>query len=144
MNEHTYLSKDHIGQTHSESFCNPDHSVFLVDRRTGARTRIIEEDGTICGFPGIEPCEPLSAEVYVDRIPPKVEFSTTFEKLENGLYRMIWTIRPDGTFWADSWGFGEEDYDSIELYACFNETGRFTAPFRLFRIGSREFASAAE
>jgi hypothetical protein len=52
---------------------------------------------------------------------------------------MIWTVRPDGRYWMDSWGFGAEDYEWVELYAYIDENGQFTAPFRLHSIGYRKF-----
>lgn len=144
MDENTYLSKTYIGQSHSECFCNSDFSVILVNRHTGAQIQIVEKDGTICNFPGIENCEALSAEMDVSNLPGKVKYSAEFKKQENGGYWMIWTIRPDGRFWMDSWGFGAEDYEWVDLYAYIDENGRFTSPFKLHSIGYHKFTDTVE
>lgn len=139
MHSNIYLSKEHIGQTHSECVYDSNFSVFLINERLGTKTQIIHKDGTICNFPGVENCEALSAEISMENIRPKVVYSTTFEKRENGQFLMVWTVRPDGRFWMDSWGFGAEDYESLRLYSYIDETGLFTAPFRLHNIGYRDF-----
>ncbi len=139
MENGVILNKYHIGQSHSECLYDPDFSVFLTDAQ-GATVQVVESNGTICNFPGIETCEALANEMNVEKIPPVVKFSAVFEKQENGQFRMVWTVRPDGRFWMDSWGFGGEDYESVELYSLLDETGRFVAPFRLYSIGYRKFA----
>jgi hypothetical protein len=135
----TYLNKERIGQTHSECICSADLSVMLTNKEKATKTQIIEKDGTICNFPGIERCQALCDEIDVDNIRPKVYYSSSFQKCDNGQYLMIWTVRPDGRFWMDSWGFGAEDYDWVELYSYIDENGYFTAPFRLYSIGYRKF-----
>lgn len=137
----TYLNTDHIGQIHSECFYNPDFRVILTNADKATRIQIIEQDGTICNFPGIERCQALCAEINIDRIRPVVSYSTAFHKCENGQHLMIWTVRPDGKFWMDSWGFGAEDYESVKLYSYIDENGQFTAPFKLYSIGSRCFVN---
>ena len=39
----------------------------------------------------------------------------------------------------DDDGFGDEDQPAIALYTFIDEAGRFTAPFRLYRIGYHFF-----
>lgn len=51
----THLNKYHIGSTHSESICAPDLTVILTNTDTGNKAKIIDADGMICSFPGIEP-----------------------------------------------------------------------------------------
>lgn len=135
----THLNKYHIGSTHSEGICAPDLAVILTNTDTGNKAKIIDADGMICNFPGIEPCDALCAEMNVDKIRPVVVYSTTFEKCENGHHKMIWTVRPDGRYWMDSWGFGAEDYEWVDLYAYIDENGQFTAPFKLHSIGYQKF-----
>lgn len=129
----THLNRDHIGQIHSEVLYFPDFTVTLTNEDTGKTVKIVDTDGTICNFPGITPCVELTAQMDIEKITPKVRYSTYFKKLENGHYRMIWTVRPDGMFWADSWGFGEEDYEAVALYAEIDENGQFTGPFQLYQ-----------
>ena len=133
------LTKYHIGQSHSERPAPSDLSVFLVDETKGTKIQIINADGTFCNFPGIDSCPALDAEISVDKLPAKVVYSSSFEKQENGGYKMLWTVRPDGRFWMDSWGFGAEDYEWVDLYSYLDENGRFTAPFRLHSIGYQNY-----
>ena len=139
MNSSTYVTKDYIGQSHSECIRSADLRVMLINRHTGEQTQIIDKDGTICNFPGIEACEALQAELDIDRIPPEVRYSAAFKKCEDGRHLMIWTVRPDGRYWMDSWGFGAEDYEWVELYSHIDENGQFTAPFNLYSIGYQKF-----
>lgn len=139
MDGKIYLTKEYIGQSHSECIRCADLSVTLVNSGTGEQTQIIGKDGSICNFPGIEACEDLQSELDIDRIPPVVRYSAAFRNCEDGRHLMIWTVRPDGRYWMDSWGFGAEDYDWVDLYAYIDENGRFTAPFRLHSIGYRKF-----
>ncbi len=132
------LNKYRIGPSHSECLYDGNFSVYLTDSQ-GATVQIVEKDGTICNFPGIENCDALAAELIAEKIPPVIRYETTFKKQENGHFRMIWTVRPDGRFWMDSWGFGGEDYEWVELYADIDQTGRFTVPFRLYSIGYKKF-----
>lgn len=137
--DNIYLTKYAIGQTHSERASDPDLSVFLVNETAGTRTQIINKDGSFCNFPGIVTCAALAAEISVDKLPPKVVYSSTFEKQENGQFLMIWTVRPDGRFWMDSWGFGAEDYEWVDLYSHLDASGQFVAPFQLYSIGYQKY-----
>ena len=139
MGECIYLSQTYIGQSHSECIRKTDSSVFLVDEVRDVKIPIIDKDGNICNFPGIAPCDALCAEMDTDHIRPKVTYSASFEKCPDGQFRMIWTVRPDGRYWMDSWGFGAEDYDWVELYSHIDKNGQFTAPFRLYSIGYKKF-----
>lgn len=48
---------------------------------------------------------------------------------ENGLADFVWTVQPDGYYWADDDGFGIENDCEVELYAKFNKHGRFVTQF---------------
>lgn len=133
------LNRLYIGRPHSESITVSNSGVILSNEELGLRVQIIAPDGSFCNFPGIESCPALEQELQPDRIRREIFYSATFQPLKNGHHRMIWTVRPDGRFWMDSWGFGAEDYDSVELYAVIDETGRFLAPFRLYSIGDKTY-----
>ena len=139
MGNNAYLNTDHIGRTHSEGVYPSDFTVILTNPDTGEKFKIIDREGNICNFPGIEPCEALCAEMNVENIQPIVKYSTTFKKCENGHHLMLWTVRPDGRYWMDSWGFGAEDYEWVDLYAYINEKGQFATPFKLHSIGYQKF-----
>ncbi len=140
MHGEPVMSKEHIGSIHSESITPSDSSVFLMNEALGLRVQIVDRGGNICAFPGVESCPELENEISLERLQPRVRYSTTFQKRENGHHRMLWTVRPDGRYWMDSWGFGAEDYEDVTLYADIDETGKFIAPFRLYSIGYDKFA----
>lgn len=140
MSSNIYLSKKYIGQSHSECITLSDLSVILTNEELGICAQIVDEDGNICRFPGVERCEALCAEISVDRLRPVVKYTTTFHRSGDGQFMMLWTVRPDGHFWMDSWGFGAEEDESVRLYAYLNDRGEFTTPFRLYNIGYRNFA----
>jgi hypothetical protein len=129
----TYLNKERIGQTHSECICSADLSVMLTNKEKATKTQIIEKDGTICNFPGIERCQALCDEIDVDNIRPKVYYSSSFQKCDNGQYLMIWTVRPDGRFWMDSWGFGAE-FDGRDVFLSDKAENLFPAMVKFFNL----------
>lgn len=139
MDSNTYLNTDYIGRSHSECVQRTDLHVVLTNAVTHKTVDIVDLEGNICNFPGIEPSEALCAEMNIYKIHPVVTYSATFKACKNGCHLMIWTVRPDGRFWMDSYGFGAEDYEWVDLYAYIDEKGQFTAPFKLHSIGYQKF-----
>lgn len=109
-------------------------SVF-IHKEKGIHRVIVDKDRMICSFPGIDPDVP---KAYADT-PPRVRYRTSFEKHGDGKYLMIWTVEPDGRYWADEDGFGMTNDEEVCLYTLLDDTGAFLHPFRLYSIGSREF-----
>lgn len=137
MNENITLSRYHVGAGHSECLRSSDSSVVFHNKNTGIKKLIIDKDGTICDFPGIEYCKQLVDEMGSKDISPTIKYEASFKHWEDGRLIMLWTARPDGRYWMDSWGFGAEDYDRVCLYSFIGENGEFTSPFKLYSIGSR-------
>lgn len=54
---------------------------------------------------------------------------------------LLWQVQPDGYYWADEDGYGMTPDEEVTLYADIDETGHFTGPFRLYRIGRQKFAA---
>ena len=140
MDQKMYLSKYSIGRAHCEYLLPLDHTVIFTNEERNIQKRIVDRDGSICDYPGVEYSEALVQELGNRQIQPIVKYETRFERADTGGFLMVWTVRPDGFYWADSWGFGAEAYESVELYSRIDEDGRFTCPFRLYRIGCRETA----
>ena len=137
------MTRSFVGTSHSECFVLGGYDVALIHADGETKTQIVDAAGNICNFPGVEVCDALAAEWGSREIAPRIQYSASFQEQGEG-FRMIWTIRPDGRYWMDSWGFGEEDEDSVELYTYIDGKGNFTAPFRLYSIGCRYFDGRSE
>lgn len=136
-NEHdnVYFSKDFVREPYSEYPFKVDFTVLFINKEKNIRKQIIDQDGNILNFPGVEYINKLNEELGKGEIEPKVEYEAIFEKLDDSKFIMVWTVRPDGRYWMDSWGFGAEDYESLSLYTYINSDGNFMMPFKLYSIG---------
>lgn len=141
--ETVYLSQSYFGAGHSESQMRTDAVIFF-NKPAKIEKCIVDGDGNIHNFPGIEPCPELCEEINLETVKPQVRYEASFKKCKDSRYAMLWTVRPDGRYWMDSWGFGAEDYEWVELYTFIDEKGCFTAPFKLYSIGYRKFAELDE
>lgn len=140
MNETTtqkkiYLNQYIISDPSGDAIFIKDFTVTFYNEEKGIQQPIVEKNGTICDFPGIECCERLTQELGDCSIDPIVKYEAVFQPIEDDRFMMVWTVRPDGRYWMDSWGFGAEDYESVSLYTYIDPDGHFTAPFRLYSIG---------
>lgn len=52
---------------------------------------------------------------------------------------MIWQVQPDGMYWRDEDGYGMTPDEEIRLYSFIDRNGRFTAPFKIYNIGTKQF-----
>ena len=94
---------------------------------------IISTHGYIRDFPGIDQTVP---EEYASIARnAKISFRTDFERCPDGTIRMIWEIQPDGRYWEDEDGYGGTPDEEVTLWSILDETGSFTGPFRLYRVG---------
>ena len=137
--EKIYLSKYIVSDPHSEYLFKQDFTVTFINEEKNIKKQIVDKDGNIFDFPGVEYIDKLTAELGRDTIDPIVKYEAVFEKTDDGKFAMIWTIRPDGRYWMDSWGFGAEDYESLSLYSFIDSDGNFTMPFKLYSIGYKFF-----
>lgn len=137
--EKLYLSKYIISWPHSEYILKQDFSVNFINSEKNIKKQLIDSDGNILNFPGIEYTDKLNEELGGSEVKPIVKYEAFFQKTNDNKFVMVWTIRPDGRFWMDSWGFGAEDYESLELYTYIDEFGNFTMPFKLYSIGYKIF-----
>lgn len=135
MKEHVYVSKKSVGRPHSENIFPVELAVRFINEEKHVDKELIGANGQIFDFPGVADTKLLTKELANWNVRPIVKYGASFEKREDGRHLMVWTVRPDGDYWMDSWGFGGEDYDSLSLYTYLDEEGRFLAPFRLYSIG---------
>ena len=118
-----------------------DPTVEFVEKNTGKRRTLVDENGRIIDFPGIEMggwVEDLDDPTCLE---PVVRFRSDFAEVENGTwkrsYMMIWQIQPDGRYWEDEEGFGGTSDPEICLYAFINGNGNFSEKFRLYKYGTK-------
>ena len=130
-----YLSKYLVCEPHSEYLFKVDYTVVFTNEEKNIEKLIIDKDGNIQNFPDVEYTDKLIEELGIVSIKPVVKYEAFFEKLNDGRLIMVWTVRPDGRCWMDSWGFGAEDYESLSLYSYIDSNGNFMIPFKLYSIG---------
>lgn len=140
-NDHgsVYFSKYLVSEPHSEYMFKVDYTVFFANEEKNINKQILDKDGNILDFPGVEYTAALTEELGRRVIEPVVKYEALFEKVDEGKFIMVWTVRPDGRYWMDSWGFGAEDYESLSLYTYIDSNGNFMMPFKLYSIGYRHF-----
>ncbi len=137
LNDHgnAYFSKYIVREPYCEYPFKVDFTVLFTNKEKNISKQIIDQDGNILDFPGVEYTDVLKAELGKDAVEPFVKYEATFEKIDDNKFLMVWTVRPDGRYWMDSWGFGAEDYESLSLYTYIDVDGNFMAPFKLYEIG---------
>lgn len=132
-----YVTRDVVSIPSAVMYLKRDMTVEFVNEEKGIRRILVDEDGRIRSFPGVEFTPALIREWGKGEIEPRIRYEAVFSVEGDGIL-MRWTLRPDGRYWEDDWGFGAEDYKSLELAAKIDAEGNFTAPFRLYAIGDRE------
>ena len=130
-----YFSKDFVRAPYSEYPFKVDFTVLFINKEKNIGKQIIDHEGNILDFPGVEYTDMLNEEMGRRVIEPVVKYEAIFEKVDDGKFIMVWTVRPDGRYWMDSWGFGAEDYESLSLYTYIDSDGNFMIPFKLYSIG---------
>ena len=113
--------------------------IVLTNEKEGVEKIIVDRRRNILDFPGVEYCGELRAELGTYEISPCVKYESYFERCGEGCFRMVWTVRPDGRYWMDEFGFGGEDYEAVTLYSVIDSKGQFLFPFKLYEIGYKRF-----
>ena len=111
--------------------------IIMENPKLGIRKTIVDNQGRIKGFPGIEHPDVVFSYAggYMEN---QIRFRSSITLLD-GQYALIWQIQPDGRYWEDDDGFGMTTDDEVDLYARFDEKGKFTEPFRVYSVGSHMF-----
>lgn len=114
-------------------------AVEFINEEYGIRKLIVDDNGYIQNYPGLEkPEEWLYAWESKRELEPQICFRTDFYRRENDTILMVWEIQPDGRYWEDDDGFGAESDLEIQLYTYLDKKGNFTAPFRAYKIGTKK------
>ena len=96
--------------------------------------QVLDEGGNIVNFPGIRPDARFESKLAVG-MHRDVRYEAQFFPLEEDRFLMLWLLQPDGMYWADEFGFGMDNDESICLYTTLSKSGEFEAPFKLYSIG---------
>lgn len=138
MKKERYVTKIHIPGINGYIRKPEEQSVFFVNETLDLSRMIVDMEGNIRRFPGVEESEILTEELGRWPITPVARYTVCFEDAGETI-RMIWTVRPDGRFFMDEDGFGDEGFDEVCLYTYLDAKGDYTAPFRLYSIGNKNY-----
>lgn len=116
-----------------------DPTVFFLNPSQGIRRKIVDKDGCILNFPGVETAPFWADLLSPNALQPLICFRTEFAKKSDERHIMLWQVQPDGRYWADEDGFGMENDPEIVLYSFLDSQGYFTDPFRLYSIGTKYY-----
>lgn len=111
----------------------------FVDEDRQIHKTIVDVDHTIQNFPGIVEEDFWTSEILSGSLQPRVFYRMEFSK-RGSEWRVLWMIQPDGRYWADEDGYGAEKDEEITLYTNLDWNGDFTGPFRVYRVGMRQYA----
>lgn len=141
--EPPYLTPRYTYGNHLYRSRGEDASVYFVDEARGIRKMIVDFNGWIQDFPGI-----IKEDFWVKQndsgsLMHQIRFRTDFEK-RGDKFIMLWQVQPDGRYWEDEDGFGMTPEEEIVLYTHIDMDGNFTGPFKIYRIGWREYYSEEE
>ena len=108
-----------------------DPGVCFVNEEKQLCKQIVDREGNLRQFPGVDVCPTLSADCASYRWEPILRYEMTFGDWEQDKLAVLWTIRPAYFDPGDEWGFGREEWDQVQLYSYLDENGDYTQPFRL-------------
>lgn len=129
-----YTYGDHMYRSPGESA-----EVLFSNPKTGEKRLMVDNDGNIKNFPGIEKKDFWVKELSSERcLWPVVRFRTEFSKYGMNRYIMRWQVQPDGRYWADEDGYGMTIDSEVVLYAFIDKNGDFMGPFRIYSIGGKK------
>lgn len=113
----------------------PDETITFVCRERNIRRPILGGKREIFQFPGIAAPEEVLKHMESEQLPgPTSQFGFHVER-KGSRFLVLWTIQPDGRYWADEGGFGGTNDMEVELYTYLNADGCYTGPFRLYKVG---------
>lgn len=84
--DNVYLSKYFVREPHSEYLFKVDFSVHFTNREKHIHKQIIDSDGNILDYPGVEYTDELAEKLRNREIKPVVKYEAKFEKLDDGRF----------------------------------------------------------
>lgn len=114
---------------------NEDSTIVFVNRAKCIRRTIVDRNGVIADFPGVDGQE---------NILPQIRFRASIETTPGGRFYMLWEVEPDGRFYGDENGFGMEDGEELRLYAFIDDEGNFEGKFRIYDRESEQYINESK
>lgn len=114
---------------------NEDSTIVFVNRAKCIRRVIVDRNGVIADFPGVEGMYDVS---------PQIRYRTSIETTPGGRFYMLWEVEPDGRFYGDENGFGMEDGEELRLYAFIDDEGNFEGKFRIYDRESEQYINESK
>lgn len=100
--------------------------------------KFVDENKKFLNFPGVENEELVKSFM---NLPLRfyAAFGLEFSEKDDGGCVVIWTVQPDGRYWADEDGFGANNDVEINLYAYADADGNFLSKFKIYNVGAVKF-----
>ena len=107
-------------------------SYILYNRETGEKYEMLDKNGYAIfinddDFLMSDKYSQMHQEMIKKRYP---QYGFSIEYFKNGVACVIWTIQPDGRYWADDDGYGGTDDVEENLVAYINKLGKVVVPFQ--------------
>ena len=141
MNTNEYINPMNASRRNDRAKLNltgyiKDHPIILTGAQEKTTKTLVEANGRIVDFPGIEPWTAERVRHIVGEQPKGfARYGISFRSHKDDLFTVYWTIQKDGLYSADEDGFGMTDDEKIVLFAHINGEGSFVNPFRLYERG---------
>lgn len=105
---------------------------YLLNTLTRCAYELVDETGRVTGFTAddidfgsVDTMEHSRNARYL--LAP---YYWGVEYFENGVAPIVWTLYPDGRYFADSDGYGADDHDETKVYAFIDTNARILVSFR--------------
>jgi len=119
-----------------------DAGACFINEEKHICLEMVTPEGLIRNFPGVEFHPDMKRECATFRGEPRMRYTMEFSPMADGCIRVLWTIQKEYFDPGDDWGFGREEIDAVKMVSFLDENGTFTAPFRLFSIGKRQYVDS--
>lgn len=108
--------------------------VYLVNKEREEAWELINALGTFSLWNAsaveISSLFDMTGKVLHTALSVKAPYYFGVEDYANGVTMVVWTLQPDGCYYADSDGYGMTDDDEINVYAYIDREGHILVPFQ--------------
>lgn len=108
--------------------------IFLVNTEKEVAFELVNVVGSFSrwNISAVEVASVLDMPAHIQRsiISTKVDYYFGVDDFKDGFALVVWTIQPDGQYFADSDGFGMTHDQELNLYAYIDKNATFLVPFQ--------------